>query len=288
VFVFSELARNFIFEAVIAKLRENHLHGLPVCDDGAYLGWVSWDDVAHGFLTVLGRKIPGELDAHDWTHSPDSITAKGQQFVLSPCSKLPRMTAWTEILDHGTLMQLMEEMHVKQIHRTGIVTEKNVLHSIISITDIIAFISEHHSLWKEFGRRSLGDLNLGSRNVISCSLSQEFLQALYLMDVNHVTGVAVTDASNQLIANLSSADLSALEMHTNTFVPTTFRSLMLPISGFLARTKGQPPVTARLDDELNNVVAQMAMFHVHRVWIVDTQKQPIGIVTAFDVLKLFL
>lgn len=275
---------------MLTKLRVGHLHALPLCDDGVYRGWVSYDDVAHLFLTVLSSSsaIEGEAVPHAWTRSPEEVTAKGQKWILSPCSKLPKLTAWGEVYDHGTLAQLAEEMVDRQLHRIAIMTEKNVLHSVISATDLIGFISEHHALWSDLAGKTVSQLNLGSHNVISCSASQDFMQALYLMDANQVTAVAVTDASNRLIANVSSADLGALELHTNTFVPTTFRSLLLPVSSFLARTKGQPPLQVKLEGELANVVAQMAMFHVHRVWIVDDKHQPVGIITAFDVLKLFL
>ncbi len=150
------------------------------------------------------------------------------------------------------------------------------------------------------------------------------MQALFLIHANNVSAVAVTDVTlwlrillrrfmtrcwqrhNRLVANFSAIDLSHLNLDRNIYVPTTFKSLLLPLRSFLSRVNAHPPVAVTLGTTLETVVsgggfaghacqshartqvAQMAMFHMHRVWIVDASYQPIGIITAFDVLKLFV
>ncbi len=39
---------------------------------------------------------------------------------------------------------------------------------------------------------------------------------------------------------------------------------------------------------LETIMLQFAMFRIHRVYIVDEQCKPIGVVTAFDAVRPFL
>ncbi len=36
---------------------------------------------------------------------------------------------------------------------------------------------------------------------------------------------------------------------------------------------------------LDEIVKKMALFHVHRLWIVDVDNKPVGVITPFDVLR---
>ncbi len=96
---------------------------------------------------------------------------------------------------------------------------------------------------------------------ISASVNAPAIQGFLLMHVNHVSGIAVCDEHGALEANLSASDLkvgvllllllllllflvvtfvSAQDVsYLNTFVPTTFRDLFLPLRSFLLKKAGR-------------------------------------------------
>ena len=39
---------------------------------------------------------------------------------------------------------------------------------------------------------------------------------------------------------------------------------------------------------LETILLQLAMFRVHRAYVVDEHRKPIGVVTAFDAIRPFL
>lgn len=69
---------------------------------------------------------------------------------------------------------------------------------------------------------------------ISASINAPAIHAFLLMHVNRVSGIAVCDENGALEANLSASDLKDVS-YLNTFVPTTFRDLFLPLRSFLLK-----------------------------------------------------
>ncbi len=162
-------------------LAANHLHALPLKADGAYLGWVRYEDLI-GLLLQRFAEHPDKEEQHRWTHSPQvgrrgacpmpaplmqpqEIERRGVFWANSPVSSVKlAASSWDEVYEHGTLLQLAEEMSDRMLHRVAVMTEKDVLHSVISATDVLGFLAENHRLWNDFGARTVEQLNLGSRN----------------------------------------------------------------------------------------------------------------------------
>lgn len=58
-----------------------------------------------------------------------------------------------------------------------------------------------------FGQKTVEELKLGNREVISMSVNAQAIQAFYLMHVNKVSAVAIVDEKGTLVANLSASDI---------------------------------------------------------------------------------
>lgn len=48
--------------------------------------------------------------------------------------------------------------------------------------------------------------------------------------------------------------------------------------------KATEPITCTSDASLKDIMAIVLKQHVHRVWIIDEQKKPIGVVTLTDII----
>ena len=108
------------------------------------------------------------------------------------------------------------------------------------------------------------------------------IHAFYQMWFHKVSGVAVVDGNGALLANLSVTDLKGLSQEN-------FPSLLDPVLEFNDKQvvyKKITPLTVTPDTTFETVVLKIAATGVHRLWIVDKEKKPAGIISLTDVMNL--
>ncbi|KAI8929654.1 hypothetical protein BC831DRAFT_258032 [Entophlyctis helioformis] len=130
---------------------------------------------------------------------------------------------------------------------------------------------------------------LSRKRVVTVTDSVSALAAFRTLYLHRVSAVAVVAAdSGALVSNLSASDLRGVT-HSN------LETLIEPVFAYLEtekRQKGQLKSdqlrTVDMDSTLDMAVARMLEAHIHRVWIVDVDERPQGVVTLTDVLSLFV
>jgi CBS domain-containing protein len=123
------------------------------------------------------------------------------------------------------------------------------------------------------------------------------LEAFRKLAVSGVHAIGITGAGSvggqpqhgeagRLLYNLSASDLRGV-------TPDTVHLLREPVEVFLARVEESDPtrpknlVTCFPDATLLEVMELVLRSHVHRVWVVDQQHRPIGLITLTDILSKF-
>jgi CBS domain-containing protein len=111
------------------------------------------------------------------------------------------------------------------------------------------------------------------------------------MAKHQVSGIAIVDEDGRLLSTFSTTDFTHLMAVPG--APSVPAELFLPLHISLLRQAAQShrcqaPVSVRTHDPLSAVVKKMAMFRVHRVWVVDGDDKPVGIITPFEVLRAYL
>lgn len=118
--------------------------------------------------------------------------------------------------------------------------------------------------------------------------SHSTMEGFQLMERNQVSGIAVNSANGELFANLSASDFLYSMASSPSVVPEL---LVLPVHVFLHKQSGRhlvsAPVTVSPNSPLEDVIRRMVTFQVHRVYVVDENRKPIGIITPFEILALF-
>ena len=108
------------------------------------------------------------------------------------------------------------------------------------------------------------------------------------MDKYQVSGIAIVDEDGRLLSNFSTADFARIIAAGATAASV----LLLPVHVSLVRQAQsrhcQAPVSVRTSDTMVTVVKKMAMFRVHRIWVIDGDDKPLGVITPFEVLRAFL
>jgi len=177
-----------------------------------------------------------------------------------------------------------------RLHRLPVVDNNGVLIGILSQSRIVRFLGHHISKF-DFGSLPIKQTHLGVRKVISVNSSETVAKALSAIKENKVSAVAIVDDAGVLVGNFSATDLKLLgydsdiakvASHSNTlktFVDRVLKSL--PEGKSYPVSVGQKATSAA-------VIKEFTKAGVHRIYVVDDHKKPVGVVSLVDVIELFI
>jgi len=148
-------------------------------------------------------------------------------------------------------------------------------------------------LWKKnilgnFAEHPIGKIDgirkhAENEGVISMSINAQTIHAFWLMNFGKVYGIALVDKNGTLVANLSASDIKGIGSSCSGKLP--FSALLLPIREFIQKAHLKPPLKCTWETPLFNVIQQLALFRVHRVWVVDAHDKPLGVVTLSTIMS---
>jgi len=142
-------------------------------------------------------------------------------------------------------------------------------------------------------------MDLGERDVTIIPKSMTVIQALNKITKSKkrpVSAVPVVDEHGKLVANFSASDLRTINR-------SYFDWLVLPILEYLHRVKDAElkhfrvtveafkafhPITCTIDSTFQSVIMSMVTNKIHRIWVVDGDMKPVGVVSIGDLFKVFL
>jgi 5'-AMP-activated protein kinase, regulatory gamma subunit len=112
-----------------------------------------------------------------------------------------------------------------------------------------------------------------------------YLISFFLHTVEQmVSAVPIVNDDGVMIGVLSSNDLRTLITE-----PAKFATMAKPIREFPhSHVKGLDIISAKPDSTLADVIKLFQAFHVHRVFILNDAKKPIGVISLRDVLSKFV
>jgi len=173
------------------------------------------------------------------------------------------------------------------VHRVPLfASSSSNLTAIVSQSDVIRYV---HSKISEGGelyhavQKNLNELGLASTSVFSVNTGVTVLEALKVLDEKRVSALAVVDpVTGRLVGNFSASDLKGLYQEQ-------FPSLLLSVREYLEKHSpgSLKPFVIRPESTLKVVLDEIVENKVHRLWIIDNEFRPQGIVSQTDVVKLF-
>jgi 5'-AMP-activated protein kinase regulatory gamma subunit len=283
-------------EDVIELLARNRILSVPVvCSDSRdVLGFVDVMDI----LTFIVRTVSRGHDLKEaqwsaWTDDITTLKSQGEEFGHTPVKDImttSRADLYFPVYGQGTVMQAMEHF-ATGVHRAAVFNKTNkVLTNILTQSDVLQLVVKHltGSSLGPLSGKTIEELQLGSSdNVICMSTSALAIHAIYLMFFHNVSAVAITDENGLLVSTFSASELRGIGKHN-------FEWLLLPITVFLRRiassTEGKPsfPLTCRKHTMIEDAINMLSTYRVHRLWIVDDQGKPEGVLALTDVMRLLL
>lgn len=210
------------------------------------------------------------------------------------------------------------------VHRAALHDARCKITAIVSQSDVARFLSTHEASLGELGTRTVSELGWvkGPGSIIGVPPETSALAALALMKEKRIAGLAVVDAAGRLVGNFSggselralSADrLPALALPVAEFLALEHGTEYWGVdhsressdqgldratdhaTGFaraagrrrsgLGGAVGQEIAAAAPDDTLSAVLARLVARRLHRLYVVDADRKPVGVVTLTDVLR---
>jgi CBS domain-containing protein len=117
----------------------------------------------------------------------------------------PQLSVGTSLWD--ALMLFVD----KKAHRILIVSETGQIVSILTQAAVINLVAAHPGCLGELGKRTVKDLDLGSRPVLVVEKHVRAIDAFKKMHEHHISGIGVMDHNGYLIGNISARDLKELD-----------------------------------------------------------------------------
>jgi CBS domain-containing protein len=271
-------------------LSSNNILGAPVFDKETnnFMGFVDMMDLLANVVSFYKeRDIEGQAGEEvpvSWCRNIETLKERGEQFAKQPVTALidkSRVDEYCPVSHHGTLFQVMEDVLSQHVHRVPVFDNSDKVYNVLSQSDLIQFLYENI---RDIGIArfdTVEKLGLGTPAVISMSARAKAIHAFFLMLYNKVPAVAIVSGNGELVGNLSASDLRGLDQNT-------FTELLKPVMEFVKSVKRHRGlITCKKDSTLESVLSKLANNKVHRLWIVNDQNCPIGVVTLTDIMRLF-
>eukprot|EP00808_Paulinella_micropora_P025167 g71402.t1 len=269
------------------QLLDSNILSAPVWDDEKkeYTGFLDVRDLVASALHVMDEKKE-EAIAHDgFLTTAVSHSFKGQDPSLA---YLSRRNPFKPLKPESTLLEAAELLRGRNVHRVPILDKQGRVASIVSQSSIIDFILKHKAVATEELKQTLREINLGFKTVKTVRAVDTARTAFALLAETNLSGIGVTDEEGTLIGNTSARDIKY-------FIKNGGASLDSPIMDYLAMIRQKPsktdkyPVSAvKESTTLGRLLGIMGATKYHRLFIENSEGQPIGVVSVTDLLVYIL
>jgi len=186
---------------------------------------------------------------------------------------------WCPVYQDLPLSSLMDIFSNKvHIHRVPLVDHEGRVIGLISQSRVIEFLSENKSHLGELVNKPL--IPIMSRNVICVNENTQVLDAFLQLLKAKVSGMGVVNNEGALTGQLSANAIkgvlfSKLNLTVKEFLAVTIDKLQLKTS-YLQGTNSTT---------VGDALEMIAINHLHRIFILDENQKPIGIVTTSDLIE---
>jgi CBS-domain-containing membrane protein len=270
------IAKDSIFK-VLDKLSKYKLVSIPVLCDDQWKGQVAIYDIIRFYLSDhpqakdFSGPIQNVLDMLEHQKgSPDTFL--GVIIIPYKTSCVMNITSLFEPFSKGIHDVLIHNDNVKKVYK--IITSYDILSNIIKNRELI-----HHSAKYE----TIDKLDCISVPALSVSCNTNILEAYSLIQENRIEAVAITNPdTEEVMGTLSISD----------FVKNTDETLNQmnnqTVKDFICCRHGniRLPITAHKKETFLVVLDRFIKEGVHRIWVVDSNKKLLGLVSVSDIFRV--
>jgi CBS domain-containing protein len=269
-------------------LNRHHFMSVPVlANKEKYEGFIDLADIVGFFAAWFSvntiRKYPSisELLAVDEAFKKITI----EKMMVAPGQQ---RSQFVPVKNTFSLLYCMEILARENIERIPIINESGILFNFLTQSHIVEFLSKNMDKIGGKKNKPVNDMANVIKQVFSISQDQLAFEAFIQMNKEKVHGLAVVDEKYQVVGAVSVRDLKLI------IEEKVLSYLLEPIKMFLGKLqqdsansnfpRPSEPITVKREDTLGTVLDLLVKHKLHRVFVVDNKKKPIGVVGLKEVL----
>eukprot|EP01089_Gocevia_fonbrunei_P017390 TRINITY_DN5628_c0_g1_i3.p1 TRINITY_DN5628_c0_g1~~TRINITY_DN5628_c0_g1_i3.p1 ORF type:complete len:297 (+),score=31.95 TRINITY_DN5628_c0_g1_i3:138-1028(+) len=254
-------------KTALKEFSENRILSIPLTknNDTQCLGFVD-------ILDIVSHMIKSCSDKTRFLDTPlENIINKSNRNLFAT---VPSDTKVIEVLS----------LFATGIHRVAVVGEGSI--KVLSQTDLLPFIAST-KYCESVHYKTVGELKLIKQWIYFISSRQTMLNGLKKLDEHKVSALGVVDGSGKLIENLSASDIRHVRPELLT------KEICLPVKKFMKKHRSKQHWNSPLGFCYENTPFAEALhslmkYKYHRLWVVDSQFRPIGVITLTDVCAVLM
>lgn len=294
---------NATIEQAFKKLITNQILAMPVVDHktGKPLYVLGMADLMSHFLKFF-KDSDFKSDFWNklthWMIDPTHNAGQMKLKVIEDTADYQLDPVYT-VLENEPLLTAVKLMIEKKCHRVLVYDAKGELSNMITQSRVAQFLPTMlNSIPK--ASQTIQELGIGYKNVVTINEDEVAFKAFKLMVEKKVSAVAVITKNGQLIGNISITDFKLCGFE-NKF----WELLGLPVMQYLEQVNHQrearirshvfawvheknrptPVLALRPTDTLATAIRYLTFYRVHRIYVTDDNKKPIGVIALHDVLQ---
>ncbi|EGG14217.1 hypothetical protein DFA_11986 [Cavenderia fasciculata] len=278
---------------VFETLSINNILSAPVMNENNRpIGLVDFVDIVCCVVQIIKHTDLMGNDYYSFLERDDLFTHTYASYITD----LSERNQYIPVVKGASLLEAITVMAKNQVNRVPIVTndfsngeQGNQVVNLVTQSAILNFLAKHIDKLGEWGTKSLLDLGFHEKPVISINFHKTAIEAFELMAEHRVNGIAVVDDKGVIIANISARDLKELLNETR-----IFENLYLTVGEFISRVRQQdykavhPSISCNMNDSLDKLMTRMCAAKIHRVYVVDQDRKPVGVISLHDILEKIL
>ncbi|KAJ3126805.1 cell separation during budding [Nowakowskiella sp. JEL0407] len=314
------LDSNLSVQEGCAALAAYRISSAPVYDhkQGGFVGMLDYRDLVAFVLEVL-HKVPkqgGFEPDSEWeiTDIVKRAVNDRQGVQIKYVSNLSQRNQLVGVNADAPILSAVKEMVANRVHRVvllqppspdsdsaggsrfiGILSQSSIASYLVSHLGKLASPKYPHT-W-DLGTKTLEELNFVKGNVVSITMQDTVLEALFLMHQNEISSVAIVDRADgydRLCGNISMTDIKEVlgsrggwrRLYDNAF---RFFAQIRAAQGLEnAGNDRAPSFVVHPTTTLINAMEKMTATRTHRAWIVDHVNRLVGVFSLSDLMPLLL
>jgi CBS domain-containing protein len=273
----------------------NNILGVPVWDETAkkYIGFFDMRDILSCVIAAAKADkddkfqtyMVKELSKLGITKSNDNLMEDTPDDMT--VSYLAARNPFVSCKPDATLADLCAALTEQQhLHNIPIVDDSGKCLYLVSQSALIKFLSEKTPQGELQGTLDEAGLPY-RRDVVSIVDSADASDAFTLLDSKRLSGIAVVDEDGVLVGNTSARDIkfaaldegrTAMDMDILSYLATVRQATP-------AKKERYPSCHVHEDSTVAHVINLLAKTGYHRVFVVDKDVKPVGVVSVSDVVK---
>jgi len=266
---------------VFKKLTEKNVSGVFVMSNGNAIGWVDLYDVLVFLVYVLNEFGDGDVNSVDLDEvfaSPDMF----EKHTASDVRNLSLKDDWVVVSLDVTVAGVMPLL-LENRHRVAVADSDGKVVNVLSQLDLIVFLTHCRDVIARLQIPIENHPSLIGKEVVSHFMQNSMLSALLSCYESGVTGLAVVDEFGKIVGNLSAHDLVGITNENISLLNLSIQHYLIYEGKHM-----RPAVTVKPKDTLEMVFLKIVAYRIHRVYVVDDNQNPIGVISLTDLIRLSL